>query len=267
MEFADRLLEAINARAEGHKAFARAMKARGVSGHSYRTLRNYLTSATTPSPIWIEEAARELGVRLEWLRDGSGEMLYEEELASTPGPEAVAGSLRGASKETMEILAEVEGIFSSDLGRRDPVYTRLFRQIAVTLASTGSVSLAQLVEVVRDGDRAGAVYETYLTNYASSCRAVLKYVGTAARLLLPQQEGLDEAPLDPVISGMELFALEQLIGLGRLLKDTGIGISIDDIVTRHSSEKEWCVQRMRDVGLLESRRWTEPDENAAGAEA
>jgi hypothetical protein len=121
-------------------------------------------------------------------------MLYEEELTSTPGAEAVTGSLRGASEETMEILAEVEAIFSSDLDRRDPVYARLFRQIAVTLASTGSVSLAQLVEVVRDGYRAGAVYETYLTNYASSCRAVLKYVGTAARLLLPQQEGLDEAP-------------------------------------------------------------------------
>ena len=118
--------------------------------------------------------------------------------------------------------------------------------------------MAQLVEALRDGDRAGVVYETYLTNYASSCRAVLKYLGTAARLLMPQQESLDEAPLDPVISGMELFALEQLIGLGRLIKDTGIGISIDDIVARHSSEKDWCVQRMRDVGLLDPRTWEEP---------
>ena len=33
--------------------------------------------------------------------------------------------------------------------------------------------------------------------------------------------------------------MEQLIGLGRLIKDAAIGISIDDIVTRHSSEKEW----------------------------
>ena len=255
MEFAERVLEAINARAEGHKAFARAMKVRGVSGHSYRTLRNYLTRATTPSPIWIEEAAKELGVRLEWLRDGSGEMLYEEELSSSlsVGDEP----LRGASRETMDVLAKVEAIFTSDLDRRDPVYTRLFRQIAVSLASTGAVSLAQLVEAVRDGDRAGVVYETYLTNYASSCRAVLKYVGTAARLLMPQQEASDDTPLDPVVSGMELFALEQLIGLGRLIKDAGIGISIDHIVARHSSGNEWCLRRMRDVGLLEPRKWVD----------
>ena len=204
MEFSERLLEAINARAEGHKAFARAMKARGVSGHSYRTLRNYLTSATTPSPIWIEEAARELAVRLEWLRDGSGEMLYEEELASLPGGEAETEPLRGSSREAMDILAEVEAIFAGDLDRGDPVYGHLFRQITVTLASTGAVSLAQLVEAVREGDRAGVVYETYLTNYASSCRAVLKYVGTAARLLMPQREASDDLPLDPVISGIDL---------------------------------------------------------------
>jgi len=258
MEFAERLLEAINGRAQGHKAFARAMKARGVSGHSYRTLRNYLTSATTPSPIWIEEAARELGVRLEWLRDGSGEMLYEEQLTSSPVEEAGKEPLRGESRGAMDVLAKVEAIFSGDLDRQDPVYDRVFRQIAVTLASTGTVSLAQFVEAVRDGERAGVVYETYLTNYASSCRAVLKYVGTAARLLMPQPEALDDPPLDPVISGMELFALEQLIGLGRLIKDTGIGISIDDIVTRHASERDWCVQRMRDVGLLEPRTWEEP---------
>ena len=67
---------------------------------------------------------------------------------------------------------------------------------------------------------------------------------------MPQQDPLDDTPTDAVISGMELFALEQLIGLGRLIKDAAIGISIDDIVTRHSSEKEWCVRRMTDVGLL-----------------
>lgn len=85
MAFPERLDRAIaewkeSGKGKGKRAFARAMKERGVRGATYRTLLNYLEPKTTPSPKWTEEAADVLGVRIGWLAQGEGKMFVEPSL-------------------------------------------------------------------------------------------------------------------------------------------------------------------------------------------
>lgn len=67
----------------GKRAFARAMTERGIRGSSYRTLVNYLSGATEPSPTWLATAAEELGVRPAWLSDGEAPMRSGDRTAAS----------------------------------------------------------------------------------------------------------------------------------------------------------------------------------------
>lgn len=57
------------------RAFAAALKERGVEGASYGMVRRYLAGETVPGAEFIEQAADLLGYNLLWLWTGKGRMI------------------------------------------------------------------------------------------------------------------------------------------------------------------------------------------------
>ena len=78
MSLGERIKRALTHWGGAHRAFAREMENRGVLGGTYRSLRNYMNGATTPSMRWIEEAAAILEVSPDWLRAERGPMVPQD---------------------------------------------------------------------------------------------------------------------------------------------------------------------------------------------
>ena len=221
----------------GRKAFARAMKARGVSGHTYRTLLNYLNTnpgeGTTPSQVWIENAAAVTQVPLEWLRDGEGEARYEGELSQSYEERDLSlNEQYRRAGETVpalnELLREQEGGFREVWDRISRPYSDMFRRTALTLASTGAITLGDAASVLTaEGDLTKG--RQYAKQYRLALRLLASCVSTA-NILTP---GYEETKPDGVLlNGSELFEFQQLINIGQLIQDASVGVSIDRIMDR-----------------------------------
>ena len=204
--FGERLGSAIDAwRGGGRRPFAREMKDRGVSGHSYRTLFNYLKGATEPSRQWIEVAAEVLGVRVEWLKEGNGERALEAHLRS---PET-----RDTPDSRESWFTHLEEPFHDGLSR--PTIAVLSRTAAV-LASTGEVRFRPGQTLDRNPE-----FMIWLNDYLFALRILRTWIEAQPASLLPLPDW------DP-----ELFdhqALQALLTFKQLMADARIDVSINGI--------------------------------------
>jgi len=74
----DRLVEALRRSDMSIRKLQRALSEGDVPGSGYASVHSYVKGGTEPRRDWLAVAAGVLGVRLEWLADGDGEMTAED---------------------------------------------------------------------------------------------------------------------------------------------------------------------------------------------
>ena len=144
-------------------------------------------------------------------------------------------SLSGAPSEAVpalnELLREAEEPFRELWDQVSKPYGDMFRRTALTLASTGAVTLSDAANALNvDGDLSKGTQ--YAAQYGVALRLLASCVSTATILLPPGTRSEREPPPGVLLSGLELFQFQQLINIGQLIQDPSAGISIDLTMAR-----------------------------------
>ena len=213
----ERLASAIDAwTGGGRRPFAAAMRARGVSGHSYRTIYEYQKGKTDPSPQWIEVAADVLRVSLAWLKEGTGERALESGLRS-PDNSVELDERRGW-------IVQLEQPFHEGLS--GPTQAMLNRTAAI-LASTGEVQFRPGQTLDREPD-----FMIWLNDYVFALRILRTWIEAQPRSLLPI------AVWD--LEWFDAHALQSLLTFKQLMSDPREDMSINSIRKNGGIVKDLC---------------------------